>query len=198
MKICKYLLFIITIIGISITFLSPNIAFSQNSHVNINKDTITTSKQIDTTLLNRHSPTKATIMSAIVPGLGQAYNKKYWKIPVIYTGFAILGYFISTNHNQYSHYKTLYYNAMDTVKDINKYTVTQDITNLITLKNYYRRNFELSCIVTGVLYMLNILDAAVDANLYDFDVSDNLALNIKPINNIYPNNTYLGLSLTFK
>jgi hypothetical protein len=128
-----------------------------------------------------HSPKKATIYSAILPGLGQAYNKKYWKIPVIYAGFATLGYFIFTNNDQYNTYKDAYVARVDddptTVDD---YTDIYSEQDLITLKDFYRRNRDLAIIGTGVWYVLNILDASVDAHMFYFDVNDNLSMRIAP------------------
>ncbi|MDQ3052004.1 MAG: DUF5683 domain-containing protein [Bacteroidota bacterium] len=128
-----------------------------------------------------HSPRKATILSAVLPGAGQAYNKKYWKIPIIYAGFTALGYFVVTNNNEYSIYKDAYKTRLDG----NEFTVDEFVgiyadEDLVTLKNYYRRNRDLSVIGIGLLYVLNIIDATVDAHLFHFNVSDELGLNITP------------------
>lgn len=128
-----------------------------------------------------HSPKKASMYSAILPGLGQAYNKKYWKIPVIYAGFATLGYFIVTNNNKYQDYKDAYIARIDddptTVDD---YTDVYSDQDLVTLKDFYRRNRDLAIIGAGVLYVLNILDASVDAHMFYFDVNDNLTMRVTP------------------
>lgn len=129
-----------------------------------------------------HSAHKATIYSLILPGLGQAYNKKYWKIPVIYAGFGFLGYLISTNSKEYKAYKTAYEFVPSEGNDIspNEY---YDIYNKDQLKqgrDYYRRNMELSYILTGFLYIINLVDASVDAHLFDFEVSPNLSLRVEP------------------
>src|ERR1035438_5530514 len=84
----------------------------------------------DSVMEKKHSPTKATIMSAVLPGLGQVYNKKYWKVPVIYVGFGILTYFIVTNAQEYNAYKGAYTEKTDSIFNgkyqdlVNKYTAT--------------------------------------------------------------------------
>lgn len=129
-----------------------------------------------------HSPHKATIYSLILPGLGQSYNKKYWKIPVIYAGFGFLGYLISTNSKEYKAYKIAYeYEPIDgNIISPNEY---YDIYNKEQLKqgrDYYRRNMELSYILTGFWYIINLVDASVDAHLFEFNVSSNLSLRVEP------------------
>jgi hypothetical protein len=138
----------------------------------------------DTTAVKvkKHSPTKATIMSACVPGLGQIYNRKWWKVPVIYTGFGIMTYFIVTNTNYYIDYKCAYIestngNTNGNYKElVNRYTSDE----LLSAREYYRRNLEVSCLITAVWYILNILDATVDAHLYSFNVSEDLTLRMEP------------------
>ena len=123
---------------------------------------------------------RAALFSAVVPGLGQAYNKKYWKLPILYAGFGTLYYFISTNNSEYQKYKTalLYRSDLDstTIDQFFRYT-NNDLT---IRKDFYRRNRDLSYILAGVLYTLNIIDAYVDSELMDFDVSDNLSLHTSP------------------
>jgi len=136
-----------------------------------------------------HSAKKATLMSMALPGLGQAYNKKYWKIPVIYVGFGVLYYFIKTNGTEYHNFREAYdiVATNDTVNFDNEYAMKYNY-NLALLeegRNYYRRNFELSLIITGLLYVLNIVDASVDANLYSFDINDDVSLRFEPMSDQY-------------
>ena len=132
-----------------------------------------------------HSAKKATLMSMCLPGLGQAYNKKYWKIPIIYAGFGTLIYFISTNGKSYRDFRTAYNIVAtgDSVNFNNELVVRYDgnLSQLEEGRSYYRRNMELSWILTGLLYILQVVDASVDANLYSFDVSDDLSLRFEPI-----------------
>jgi hypothetical protein len=127
----------------------------------------------------KHSPMVAATMSAILPGLGQAYNKKYWKMPVVYAGFGVLAYFIIDNNKGYQKFKTAYKLRIDddsSNDNLPRYTTE----NLRIIKNSYWKNRDLSILLTGVFYALNILDAAVDAHFYTYDVSDDLSFRIRP------------------
>ena len=127
-----------------------------------------------------HSPSKAVLYSAILPGAGQAYNKKYWKIPIIYAGIGVLVYAIDFNQKNYSTFKDAFIVRTDGDSSTtdNYPRFTDD--NLKTLFQYYRRNRDLSYILISTLYVLNILDAYVDAELFYFDVSDKLSLRSSP------------------
>jgi len=155
----------------------PLIAQQQKTKLKVVSDTI-----------KYHSAKKATLYSAIIPGLGQAYNKKYWKIPILYAGFGTLFYFIGKNGHEYR----LFRDAYNTVANgdslnfpNNEYVVkyNANLTQLEEGRNYYRRNLELNYILTGLLYILNLIDASVDANLYNFDVSDDISLRFEPMKN---------------
>ena len=127
---------------------------------------------------SNHSAKKATLFSTFLPGLGQAYNKKYWKIPIVYAGLGTTIYFIYWNQNNYNDYSTAYDIRVAGGDDI--YKSVYSIDQLIILQNYYRNNRDLSIILTVVIYGLNILDANIDAHLYDFDVSEDISLKIEP------------------
>lgn len=128
-----------------------------------------------------HSVRKAVIMSACLPGLGQAYNKKYWKVPVIYAGFGGLGYAFNFNQTRYVQYRDAYkYRVDGDANTVDEYVNIYTDDNLLELKNYYHRYRDLTVVGGVLLYTLNIIDAAVDAHLFSFDVSDNLSLNIVP------------------
>jgi hypothetical protein len=144
-----------------------------------------------------HSPKKATIYSAILPGLGQAYNKKYWKIPLIYIGFGTIGYFIDWNNDNYQLFKTGYKHLTDDDPETQDYLKIEavrrnnyDLSNpnqfnnlktaMTKQQDYYRRNRDLLVISFLGFYGINILDASVDAHLMDFDISDDLTLNWQP------------------
>lgn len=132
-------------------------------------------------LIKKHSPRKATLLSTVLPGAGQYYNKKYWKIPVIYAGFAGMAYLVHFNNTRYQDYKEAYVIRVDEdPSTTDQYVDQYSNEDLVTLKNYYRRNRDLSYIIAGLIYVLNIIDASVDAHLIYFDVSDNLSLNIQP------------------
>lgn len=126
-----------------------------------------------------HSVRKATLMSTALPGLGQAYNRKYWKIPVVYAGLATCGYFIRDNAQNHRFYRDNLIAELDNnPATIN--TSGESVNNLRQLVDDYRRWLDLSVISLAVVYALNIIDAHVDAHLFDFDVSDDLTFQIHP------------------
>ena len=137
----------------------------------------------DSTVVKLHSPTKAAIYSAVLPGLGQGYNKKYWKIPIIYAGFGLLTYFVINNSQEYKKYQEAYnYVASgDSTGIDNDYVGKYDKQQLLDGKNYHRRNMELSYIIGGLWYILNIIDASVDAHFFYYDISEDLTIRFDPV-----------------
>jgi hypothetical protein len=153
-----------------------------------------------------HSPRKATIYSAVLPGLGQIYNRKYWKLPIVYGGFATLGYFINFNNEQYVKYKKAYSDIIDTDPSTNSFKdlgidpskyesikLTQITGRLRTFKDGWRRDRDLVVIFTAAFYALNIIDASVDAHFFDFDISDDLTINWIPSPMICMDEKLIGL-----
>lgn len=145
-------------------------------------DSVAVKKQPADTSIKQppHPPKRAALMSACLPGLGQAYNKKYWKIPIIYAGFGGLGYSMGFNQVYYKRYRNairLRYDDDPNTTDLYPQYSDDDLS---TLKNYYQRWRDLSLIGMAALYTLNVIDAAVDAHLFYFDVSDNLSLHATP------------------
>jgi hypothetical protein len=136
----------------------------------------------------KHSVSKAAIYSAVLPGLGQGYNKKYWKIPVIYAGFGVIGYFVVTNSKEYQKFKEayLYVANGDTTAIDNPYATKYDESQLKEGMEYYRRNRDLSVIVGVLWYTLNILEAYVDAHFFDYDISDDLTMHVGPAAVAFP------------
>ncbi|HRH65816.1 MAG TPA: DUF5683 domain-containing protein [Bacteroidia bacterium] len=150
-------------------------------------------------LLSRKRANRTALSSALLPGLGQGINKKYWKIPIIYAGFGTLVYLIDFNNNYYQKFKTAYRFRNDTdpgtVDDYPRYSND----DLRVRKDYYRRNRDLCYILGGVLYSLNIIDAYVDAQLLDFDVSDDLSLRTIPFLETIPTGeTMAGFKFTLQ
>ncbi|HOE58230.1 MAG TPA: DUF5683 domain-containing protein [Bacteroidales bacterium] len=140
------------------------------------------SAQQDTVVRVRpsRSPRTATILSLVLPGMGQAYNHKYWKIPIIYTGFAATGYFAIINGDEYHKFKDAYNFKINnlTGDPPNDYAVKYTADQLRVQRDYYRRNMELSYIIAGFIYILNAVDASVDAHLSSFDISENLSMGL--------------------
>lgn len=152
-----------------------------------------------------HSPRRASMYSAVIPGLGQAYNKKYWKIPIIYTGFGVMGYFIHFNATNYNEYKqglidftdgdnntTSYLNFIGPNVDPGRFDPSLGSPDynpsdeewfkeqLENNMNYYRRYRDLSVILTFAWYALNIIDATVDGYLFSYDMNEDLSLQLDP------------------
>lgn len=142
---------------------------------------------------NYTSPRRASIMSMLLPGLGQAYNKKYWKIPVIYAGLGGLGYLFALNNKEYNYYRKNLIAVNDDDPATNNETLYSS-DQLQTLKNSYKKSRDLALIGMSLIYLLNIIDANVDAHLRTFDVSDDLSLNIDPWQSVYHRQSNFGLA----
>lgn len=165
------------------------------------------------------NPTKA-VLFALIPGMGQVYNRKYWKLPIVYGAFMGCLYAITWNNRNYQDYSDAY---RDLVNDqLNKlpqeewhqswqnmssrdpadlYKDSNFQTTLKNRKDYYRRYRDLSIILTAGVYALSMIDAYVDAHLFDFDITPDLSLRMEPV--ITPKSSYgasqygLNCSITF-
>ena len=149
-----------------------------------------------------HSPKTATWL-ALIPGAGQAYNHKYWKMPIVYAGFGATIYFAVTNGNDYHLYRDAYDFKMGTQTDVSQQAMDEaakyTADNLITLRDYYRRNMELSWIITAAWYIIQIIDANVDAHFFYYEIGDDLTLHFEPqfntLNSFNYKENNIGLSL---
>ncbi len=158
-------------------------------------------------------PRKTLIFSAIFPGLGQVYNRKYWKLPILYGGFIGFSYAISWNNRYYQDYFQAYKDIMDEDPETNSWhnflRYGQDPESVDTTwlkdvlrrgKNYYRRYRDLSIIGTVALYGLSIMDAYVDAQLFEFDITPDLSMRVEPAviqkNSYYAANAF-GIHCSF-
>lgn len=167
----------------------------------IERDSLGQTKVKPKTVPAYHSPKTSALMSTIIPGLGQVYNKKYWKVPVIYAGLGGLAYSINENQKKYRKYIDAYKFRIDgdslTIDNYPKYSDD----NLNTLQQYYKRFRNLSVIGFTLLYVMNIVDASVDAHMFTFDVGDDLSFHIQPtflnIANAKNYTTGLSLNITF-
>ena len=130
-----------------------------------------------------HSPLKATIYSAVLPGSGQIYNRKYWKAPIVYAGLGACVYFISDNTNNYRFWKNAYiaYNDIDPLTNPNGEAEGLSNAQLDANQLYYKKLVDISYMSFLGVYALQIIDANVDAHLFSFDVSPNLSLNYTPV-----------------
>ena len=147
-----------------------------------------------------YSPRKAAILSACLPGLGQAYNKKYWKMPIIYGVLGGIAYWGVTNHQQYKFYSR----NLTAIYDEDEHTINTTFyssSQLVTQRKYYKKYRDMAIMVGALAYFINIIDANVDAHLKTFDVSDDLSLQLNPYSTFDASNhlqTGLTLKLSFK
>ena len=129
----------------------------------------------------RHRPERATLLSAVMPGAGQIYNRKYWKAPIVWAGVGTSIWFIRDNNRQYQRYRTAYLALVDgdptTVDEFDgQFTPAQ----VLEVTDTYRRWRDLSYIAVGAVYLLNVVDATVDGHFVRFDVSPDLSLRMGP------------------
>lgn len=128
-----------------------------------------------------HPPNKAALFSAIVPGLGQAYNKKYWKMPIIYAAIGTSLYFGISNNRNFKKYKNAYTIRLDDDPlTIDEFDGLLTDAGLEANIDFHQRNKDLFFIVAGLFYIFNIVDAGVDAHLFNFPKNDNLSFNLQP------------------
>jgi hypothetical protein len=151
----------------------------------------------------RAEPLKASMLAVALPGAGQIYNRKFWKIPVVYTGFGLLFYSASVNGKSYNTYIKAYQDFTDVIPETDSYltiipgnpadydpvlypesydpnTYSYYKDELLRMVDYYKRYRDLSYIGIAAWYLLSILDANVDASLFDFDVTNNLDVSFAP------------------
>lgn len=210
----KLLLYILLLIPISAVFaqadtittdadewMTTEERATQSSALVIHEDSMPlTQKEMDR-LFWKPDPMRAVWLGTIVPGLGQIYNRSYWKLPIVYGGFMGCIYAITWTNNQYDGYKNAY---RDIYFDSRNGEVTNDPSKayiailpegytidmmggasayqnrLKEWQNRSRRNRDLAIAVTAIVYALTLVDAYVDAQLFDFDISTNLSLNVQP------------------
>ena len=149
-------------------------------------------------VLKDHEPNKAAWYSSAIPGLGQAYNKKYWKIPVIWAGIAGFTYFIKWNNDEYQFYRrNLIYETEQNPNFPNETPL--EASTLKSGRDQYRRTRDMLIIFGIFFYMLNIVDAHVDAHLIEFDVNQNLSVQVNPSIQYNPNGRQsTGLTFSVK
>lgn len=169
------------------------------------KDSVVVKKKV-------HSPRKATIRSLIIPGWGQIYNKKYWKVPLVYAAVGIPAYTFTYNRKWYN--KTKYAlsivandrftgpAAEDSLSKVDPallfLVTTKEQGSLVSYRNDFRRDMDYSILFTILMWGLNIVDATVDGHLKGFDVSDELSLQIKPTLIPYTMTPAISLVVNFK
>lgn len=172
-----------------------------------------------------HSPKKATIMAMVLPGSAQVYNGQWWKVPILYAGIGATVYGLSWNMKYFKKYRTAFVDYTDYINKLEEDPDTPYPENpswdklmmpgrnasdfnssqrkrlqeqLKTKKDNYKRNRDLLYIVSGGIYVLQIIDATVFAHFYDFEINDDLTLNVRPSTGFSPvSGGTVGLTLTF-
>lgn len=142
------------------------------------------------------APAKAAFYSAVLPGLGQVYNKRYWKIPIIYAGMAAGVYFYKQQDNDYNRFRDAYKRRLAGYTDDEFQGISND--RLINAQKSAQKSKSISIIVTAAFYFLNIIDANVDAHLRQYEVSDDLSLQPSFDINHFNAQPQYGMSLTYR
>ena len=175
MKYNKQILIGAILLCMSLFAYSQDISSPRTSHVRSN----------DSLKIAKHSPT-AAILYSIIPGGGQIYNHKYWKVPIIYSLLDVSGYFLYTYASDMLLYRREFINRRDGHTDLLLPALAKyPDENILSMKQTAQRNMEIAIAATLIIYTLNFIDAMVDAHLYYFDVSDDLSLYWSPM--ILPN-----------
>jgi len=172
-------------------FLVTNLVLAQEE---LRIDNLKVNDTLKKSTINPLAPSKAAFFSAILPGLGQAYNKKYWKIPIVYAAIGTGVYSYTWNNKKYNEFRNAYKNRLAGIPDDLQFL---DDERLIQGQKFYQKNRDLSAIVTVILYILNIVDANVDAHLMQFNVSDDLSMRPNMMQDEIYNRQNLAISFTY-
>lgn len=140
-------------------------------------------------------PKKAGLYSAILPGLGQAYNRQYWKIPIVYVGIGVATYFISDNLTKYVSYRKAYINRLNNPNYVDQYTTLYNGDQLKQLQDDYSKYLDLAVLFTGIGFGVQVVDAITSAHLKNFDISRDISMRIKPVADPYGAGIGIVLSL---
>lgn len=160
--------------------------------------------------INPLAPSKAAFYSAVLPGLGQVYNKRYWKVPIVYAALGVGVYAYKYNDDYYKRFRTAYKRRLAGFTDDEFYDINGDNAegadpdldsdDLEYQQENYQRDRDLSLVLTIAMYALNIIDANVDAHLKQFNVDEDLSLDVHPYLNLNPvtSDPNYGLAFTIK
>lgn len=166
-------------------FASVSIIFTAQGQdpVRIDRDTIIIENQ-DTVLLQsyakRYNPRKALLLAAVIPGLGQIYNKKYWKLPLVYGGFYIIADGMDYYNNIYTRYKGQLFANLENNRDVSPVSPFYTTAQLRRIVDRARRERDFMVVLMGGMYILQMIDAHVDSHLKEFDLNPNLHVSLEP------------------
>lgn len=171
-------------------------SFSQNQvESEVVKSKATSKEKPDYSSLPKN-PRKATILSAILPGAGQVYNNKAWKVPIIYAGFMTDIYFINFNNKRYQTFRSALF-AFDEGDQSQFPSLNREA--LVRNVDFWRQNRDLTILLLVAIYALNLVDANVDAHLSGFDISDDISMKIEPnVGTFAASGNSMGVSLKFQ
>ena len=192
MKIKLISLLLISLLG------SKLLAQGENIETSISNDSLNLkySKRIQLLMANPNTPSKAAFYSSIIPGLGQAYIGKAWKIPFIYAALGASLYYFDLNNKEMSSYRTAYKRRLNGFFDDEYLELARPITTeqLLLGMDFHKNYRDIAIALAALTYMLNILDASVSAHLLQFNVNEDLS--ISP--NLFMNNDITGLQIALK
>lgn len=178
------------------------ITYGQNDSLNVPADSLV-SLRPSTPRSNNFSsaedplsPSKAAFYSAVIPGLGQMYNKSYWKLPIVYGGLATSLYFYFDNNKEYHYARDIYKRRLLGYRDDELSHIDDD--RIIRAQRTYQRNRDLSLVITIGIYILNIVDANVEAHLRQFNVDDNLTFEPTLDYNEFNYTYQMGVRATYR
>ncbi len=180
-----------------------SIGFAQNNELIIEKDSTVLAKQIVpySQGIDPLSPAKAAFYSAVLPGLGQAYNKKYWKVPIVWAAMGTSIYFYVDNNNEFDRYQTAFKFRRAGLQDeftLDDGTVLISDDGLVRAQEVLKKNRDLALFITIALYALNILEANVDAHLPDKALDTNLSFRPSFFTESITNQPMFGVTMNFK
>lgn len=147
-------------------------------------DSTASSSQKNVPEVTKHSPTRALVLSAVLPGAGQVYNRQAWKIPIIYAAIGGITYYTYSNYSQMKYYRDEYLYRVSH-GDASQYPDDPDMattptSNIYNMYEAYNQTFQLSVIISVAIYGINLLDAYVFGHLFDFQINDDISLNMSP------------------
>ena len=160
--------------------------------------------------INPLAPSKAAFYSAVLPGLGQIYNKRYWKVPIVYAVIGTGVYAYTYNDDLYDRFRTAFKSRQAGFTDDEFYDINGDnaqgappdldTDDLERQQENYQRDRDLALVITIAMYALNIIDANVDSHLKQFNIDEDLSMDIKPYLDLNPitNNPNYGIAFTIK
>ncbi len=160
--------------------------------------------------INPLAPSKAAFYSAVLPGLGQIYNKRYWKVPIVYAVIGTGVYAYTYNDDLYDRFRTAFKRRQAGFTDDEFYDINEDnaqgsppdldTADLERQQENYQRDRDLALVITIAMYALNIIDANVDAHLKQFNIDEDLSMDFKPYLDLNPitNNPNYGIAFTIK